>query len=200
MRNGSRFLGDVHLDGTVEVGGLLKSTNFDLDSVTGSITAGIITTTTLKVSGTNLVANATGVGVGTATPRADLDVEGSARLKAYHEVPVNVSSVSGVVTLDLQDGQSFLVTTTENIVQFRIANPTANAATSFTVRVLQGTTGRTVDIDTFRTPGGATIPVYWPGGVAPVVTSTANAVDIYSFMTFDGGSTLYGVIGGQNFS
>ena len=200
VRNGSRFLGDVHLDGTVEVSGLLKSTNFDLDSVTGSITAGIITTTTLKVSGTNLVANATGVGVGTATPRADLDVEGSTRLKAYHEVPVNVSSVSGVVTLDLQDGQSFLVTTTENIVQFRIANPTANAATSFTVRVLQGTTGRTVDIDTFRTPGGATIPVYWPGGVAPVVTSTANAVDIYSFMTFDGGSTLYGVIGGQNFS
>ena len=33
----------------------------------------------------------------------------------------------------------------------------------------------------------------------PVVSTEPNDVDIYSFMTFDGGSTYYGVVSGQNF-
>jgi hypothetical protein len=58
-----------------------------------------------------------------------------------------------------------------------------------------------VGIDTFKTSGGAPIPVYWSGGgVVPIVTTTANKTDIYSFMTFDGCSSLFGVIGGQNFA
>ena len=32
------------------------------------------------------------------------------------------------------------------------------------------------------------------------VTTTAEKTDIYSFMTFDGGSSLFGVVGGQNFA
>tara|TARA_Y100000593_G_scaffold60365_1_gene111925 strand:- start:908 stop:1132 length:225 start_codon:yes stop_codon:yes gene_type:complete len=73
-------------------------------------------------------------------------------------------------------------------------------ATSFTIKIVQGTTARNVGIDTFKTTAGVAIPVYWPGGIEPNVTKTSSAIDIYSFMTFDGGSTLYGVIGGQNFS
>ena len=80
-------------------------------------------------------------------------------------------------------------------------NFSSNNATSFTIKVLQGQTARTVDIDDFKNEGAtASIPVYWPGGIEPNVTKTANAIDIYSFMTFDGGSSLYGVVGGQNFS
>ena len=56
-------------------------------------------------------------------------------------------------------------------------------------------------IDTFKDSGGSAIPVYWPGGgTLPEVTQTASKTDIYSFMTFDGGSSLYGVVGGQNFA
>ena len=49
------------------------------------------------------------------------------------------------------------------------------------------------------------IPVYWPGGgVLPIVTTTADRSDIYSFKLFDGdnvtSSGLYGVVGGQNFA
>ena len=55
-----------------------------------------------------------------------------------------------------------------------------------------------------KTIVGTTIPVYWPGGVVPTMTSTANATDIYSFKIFDGDNIttagIYGVIGGQNFS
>ena len=42
--------------------------------------------------------------------------------------------------------------------------------------------------------------MYWPSGVVPIVTTTADKADIYSFKTFDGGGSLYGIVGGQNFS
>jgi len=32
------------------------------------------------------------------------------------------------------------------------------------------------------------------------VTQTASKTDMYSFKTFDGGSSFFGVIGGQNFA
>ena len=51
--------------------------------------------------------------------------------------------------------------------------------------------------------GEVPIPIYWPGGVIPVVTTTASKTDIYSFKIFDGDNPtsvgLYGVIGGQNY-
>ena len=140
------------------------------------------------------------VGIATATPRAVLDVEGDTRLKTYHEAPVTLTSSGQVVNIDLSKGQTFQLTTTENIVEFRISNFVADMATSFTIKILQGSTARTVDIDDFKnSAGSASIPVNWPGGVVPTVTASANAVDIYSFMTFDGGDRLYGVVGGQNF-
>ena len=140
------------------------------------------------------------VGIATATPRAVLDVEGDTRLKTYHEAPVTLTSSGQVVNIDLSKGQTFQLTTTENIVEFRISNFVADMATSFTIKILQGSLARTVDIDDFKnSAGSASIPVNWPGGVVPTVTASANAVDIYSFMTFDGGDRLYGVVGGQNF-
>jgi hypothetical protein len=58
-----------------------------------------------------------------------------------------------------------------------------------------------IDIDDFRTSGGSLIPVFWPGGgVLPIITTTANRSDIYSFRSFDGGSNWYGVVVGQNFT
>ena len=77
----------------------------------------------------------------------------------------------------------------------------AGASASFTVKIAQNaTTARTVAIDTFETTGGVNIPVYWPGGVVPTLTNAVNAIDVYSYITFDGGASLYGVVGGQNFS
>ena len=56
----------------------------------------------------------------------------------------------------------------------------------------------------FKDNTGTPIPIYWPGGVVPIVTPTANVSDIYSFKMFDGdnitSSGMYGVVGGQNFS
>jgi hypothetical protein len=129
-----------------------------------------------------------------------LDVEGALRLKTYYEIPKAITSDNGFVTLDLSKAQTFVLTVDEVIGYFVVTNVPSSSATTFTIQVVQDSTGYLVDIDDFRTAGGASIPLYWPGGVAPTVTTTASKVDIYSFMTFDGGTTLYGVIGGQNFS
>ena len=100
--------------------------------------------------------------------------------------------------------QTFTITTSEAITQFTLQGVTADSSSTFTIKILQGDDGNgsgyAVGIDTFKTSGGSAIPVYWPGGVVPTVTTTAAKTDIYSFMTFDGGSSLFGIVGGQNFS
>jgi len=130
-----------------------------------------------------------------------LDVEGAARFKTYYEIPKAISSVGSVVTLDLSKAQTFILTISEIVAYFELINVPSSSATTFTIQIIQdSSTAYSVDIDDFRTSGGSAIPLRWPGGIAPTVTPVAGAVDVYSFMTFDGGSNLYGVIGGQNFS
>ena len=202
VANDAYFQEIVTINSGAVLSGVTTATGFRLDSSSGSINAGIITATTLDVnsSGDKLTVNSSGVGVGTATPRAALDVEGALRLKTYYEIPKAITSDNGFVTLDLSEAQTFVLTVDEVIGYFVVTNVPSSSATTFTIQVAQDSTGYLVDIDDFRTAGGASIPLYWPGGVAPTVTTTASKVDIYSFMTFDGGTTLYGVIGGQNFS
>ena len=109
-----------------------------------------------------------------------------------------VTSASGNAVIDLSLAQNFTITTTEDITEFTLTN-TPDEVTSFTIKIVQGSTGRNVGIDTFKNSGGTGIPIYWPGGVLPVVTVGAGKSDIYSFKSFDGCSSLYGVVGGQNF-
>ena len=181
------------------VGGTLTATSYRLDSSTSNIRAGIVTATTLVV-GTAVSTSGSNVGFGTASPRAKVDIEGSVRFKTYSENVENVTSSGNIVTVDLSLGQTFELTVNEPVVQFRLLNSPSNS-TAFTIKIAQNSTGYSVGIDTFKTLGGSAIPVYWSGGgVIPTVTTTANAIDIYSFKTFDGGATLYGVVGGQNFS
>lgn len=42
--------------------------------------------------------------------------------------------------------------------------------------------------------------VIWPGGVPPTVTSGSGKKDLYVLITFDGGTTIYGSVGGQNYA
>jgi len=183
----------------VLVGGAITATTYRLDSTSSNIRAGIVTATTLVV-GTAVSTSGTQVGFGTATPRAKVDIEGSAKFKTYSENVQPLTISGGNVDVDLSIAQSFTLTVTSAVTQFTLLNP-PSGATAFTIKILQNSTGYSVGIDTFKTSAPVTIPVYWPGGgVVPVVTTTANKTDIYSFMTFDGGASLYGVIGGQNFA
>ena len=138
-------------------------------------------------------------GIGTASPRAKLDVDGAIKIKTSSENvhPLDISSNN--VDVDLSKGQSFTLTVDSAVSQFTLLNP-PDDATSFTIKILQNATGYSVGINTFKDASGNNVDVYWPaGGVVPIVTQDANKIDIYSFKTFDSGGSLYGVVGGQNF-
>jgi hypothetical protein len=182
----------------LQVGGALSATTYNLNDSSSNIVTGIVTATTLIV-GSAVTTSSGKVGLGTGVPRADIDLEGSTKLKTYSENVEAVDIASGVVTIDLAVAQSFTLTVDEAVTSFTLKNP-PSGSTAFTLKILQDSTGYSVGIATFNDNGGSSIPVYWPAAVTPTVTTTASKTDIYSFMTFDSGSSLYGVVGGQNFA
>ena len=183
--------------------GIITASSYNFTGGTGTINAGIITTSTLIVGtgGTVITTNTTSVGIGTTVPRVNLDVEGTLRIKIVREAVESLSIASNIVTVDLSKAQNFLLSATADVNSFTIINPPSES-NSFTIKIAQDATGgRVIDIDDFRTLGNVPIPVNWPGGgVLPIVTPTASRNDIYTFKTFDGGSNWYGIVVGQNFA
>ena len=197
VQNKSVFLGQISAD-DINVGGAITATTYRLDDTSAHIRAGIVTASTIVV-GTALSTSGTNVGLGTASPRTKLDIEGRIRFKSSTENVEELTISSGNVDIDLSNGQTFNLNVSADVEQFTVLNP-PDDATAFTIKITQGSTARSVGIDTFKNNVGTGITVYWPTGVLPVVTQVANRTDIYSFKSFDGCSSLFGVVGGQNFS
>jgi hypothetical protein len=202
VNNTARFANTLSANNVIITGSITAS-SYNFTGGTGTINAGIVTSSTLVVGsgGTAITTVGPNVGIGTLVPRAKLDVEGTIRIKTSREAVETLSIAANVVTVNLSSAQNFLLTATSNVNQFTITNPPSESS-SFTIKITQdGIGGRVIDIDDFRTSGGSLIPVYWPGGgVLPIITPTANRSDIYTFKTFDGGSSWYGVVVGQNFA
>ena len=209
VHNIAEFVGLITAN-NVYVSGIITATGFKLDSSSGQINAGIVTSSNIEVGSgsTTLMTLGVNVGIGSTIPSAKLDVNGLTRLKTYSEAVGVLTVTSNVVTVDLAEAQTFELTLYENVDYFRLLNPPTDAS-SFTIKILQSSTGGfTADLDDFRTVGLTTIPVRWPGGgVLPGVTTTANRSDVYSFRIFNGstltsyapGTGIYGVVVGQNF-
>jgi hypothetical protein len=201
VNNGARF--DYLNANNVNITGIITASSYRFTGGTGSVNAGIVTTGTLVVGTAGTVITTTSsqlVGVGTAAPREKFDVEGTLRTKIVREAIHTLSISANVVTVDLSIAQNFLLSANANVNSFTITNPPSEVS-SFTIKITQDATGgRIIDIDDFKTSGGFTVPVYWPGGgIIPVITPTPSRSDIYTFKTFDGGANWYGVVVGQNF-
>ena len=93
------------------------------------------------------------------------------------------ASNAGTLALDLRNSHAFNVTLTESVTTLNPNNPPTS-----------GTFGEFYLIVTQDGTGGWSITwpasVDWPGGTAP--TMAANAVDLYHFLTVDGGTTWHG--------
>ena len=212
--------GDSHFVGFTTsndayVSGMLTATNIDLPNAAGTVTVnkvGIGTTNPLQsvqvglgnTTDVMVISGVGSVGVGATKPSAPIDLQAHTRFRSYSEQVGILTIYSNIVTVDLSQAQSFICTATDDISGFRLYN-IPSESTSFTIKMSQdGTGSRAVGIDTFYVGGGSTFPVYWPGGVVPVVTTTASRTDIYSFKIFDGTNVssvgMYGIVGGQNFA
>ena len=205
----ARFAGIITANNVIVTGFTTVTGDYAIENTGGQIIAGIVTTTDLVI-GTALTTSSNQIGLGTGTPRALLDVEGVLRTTALAENVDSGLTISGTapnrkVILDLARSSVFEITPSSAVDVFELINPPTDGGT-FTLKITQASTGGfAVDVDSFKDLNLTTpIPVYWPGGVVPTVTTTANRTDIYSFKFFDGSSIttagLYGVVGGQNFS
>ena len=160
------------------------------------VTAGEIT---FKVSGTDILSLDTdihahvgisadaGITFGGAINCQDQEVT-RPKLKDYSETALATSSKSASFNVDFESG---------NVQSFTFAD---DLTVSFTNPPASGTAGT---VTLIIANGGANTTTWnsavkWPGDNAPALTSSGT--DIVSFMTIDAGTTIYGFVGGINFS
>ena len=116
---------------------------------------------------------------------------------------LGTGSASGTtITVDLDTGNFFeadLNSASGNIVTFTInnVNATSGYVSNFLLKVKQHASS--AKAITWATVVSNGTNVDWAGGAGPDVTTTANAIDIFSFTTYDNGTTWYGGIVGQEF-
>ena len=97
-----------------------------------------------------------------------------------------VTSTAGGVTLDMSTGNSFEITLTENITTITLSNPPASGVYGqLTLEIIQDGGGGAY---TVAFPAAVT----WPGGTAPTITTSNDAVDTVALSTRDNGTTWRG--------
>lgn len=107
-------------------------------------------------------------------------------LKDYAIKHSVVSSSSNVIELDLTDGNSFVTTLTENITTVTLSNPPATGIYGqFVWKIIQDGGGGAFTV-TFP------VSVLWPGGTAPTITVTNDAIDEVTLRTIDAGTEWRG--------
>ena len=149
------------------------TTNSTFDGVDIATRDGVLTTTTNT-------ANA-------ALPKAGGTMTGVAVFAAgITEDAVTLSGTS--TTIDISAATNFVHDLT-GATTYTFSNPASDGnASSFTLKIIQGSTARAI-----------TWPntVDWAGGTAPTLSSADNAVDVFVFYTIDGGTNYYGFTAGQ---
>jgi hypothetical protein len=117
----------------------------------------------------------------------------AANFTSFSEAIAPAAILSGVLTVDLSSATNFgPINNNANITSFIILNPTPSRVNSFTLIFVADGTQRS------QTWGGS---IKWPNSVPPVTTAApAGVFDTISFVSYDGGGTWLGYVGGQSFS
>jgi hypothetical protein len=110
----------------------------------------------------------------------------------YSEKADAESSASNAIDLDLNDGNYFYTTLSENITTLTFSNlPTTGQFASWSWEITQDSSARTI-----TWPAA----VVWSGGTAITLSTGSGAIDVVNFWTRDAGTTVYATVVGQDFS
>ena len=143
----------------------------------------------LKVDTISEKTSANGVAIDSVTLK-DGAVVGAA-LTDYVETDVALTSSSGVIAVDLANGNTGSITVSENITDIDFTNVPTNGTSSFTMKVTQdGTGSRTMAINAITVNGGSNVTGLTPGAAGLTLSTGANDVDLVSFLFFDAGTPL----------
>ncbi len=159
--------------------------------------SGEVNATTLQIAGTSITATAaelnyndiTTLGLTEASKVVTADANGVVSFdNGTTEESTVVSSSSNAATINLRDGNVFTHTLSENVT-YTFSNPAASGrASAFILKVVQDSSARTI-----TWPG----TVDWAAATAPTITATNAGVDVFAFITVDGGTNYYGFTLGQ---
>ena len=156
------------------------TTNSTFDGVDVAARDAVLTTTTTT-------ANAALPKSGGATT-GDVSVGGELVATSYNETFLAVTSTSNATTVDCEAGNTFSHTLTEDTT-FTFSNPPASGTGySFTLKIVQDSTARTITWPS---------SVDWAAATAPTISTGSGEVDVFVFFTTDGGTTFYGFTAGQ---
>ena len=113
----------------------------------------------------------------------------AAVLKDYAETDVALSSSSGVVAIDLANGNTGSLTLTESVTDIDFTNVPTNGVSSFTVKVTQdASSAYTVAINAVTVNGGGNVTAKTAGAGGFTMTTTLSAEDLLFFLFFDAGT------------
>jgi hypothetical protein len=177
--------------GTVTSASIASANGFAGSVATATTTPAI----TLSTSITGVL-KGNGTAISAATAGTDYVVPTSptltsATITGLIETKTAPTISSGTLTLNCSLGNVFQVALNAAITTLTISNiPTTGNAFGITLAFTMDGTARAVT-------WGASIK--WSGGTAPTLTSTNNKVDIFVLTTWDGGTTWFAMVGGQNF-
>ena len=146
-------------------------------------------------AGTNLNGGGT---TGTVTVNLDSTVT-AISLQDYAEVDQAVTSSSGVITIDLDNGNTGTITLTENITDIDFTNVPTNGVSTFTLQITQdASSAYTVAINAVTVNGGGDVTAKTAGGGGFTMSSGNSAIDLVTFLFVDAGTPLLNAL--QDFS
>ena len=120
-------------------------------------------------------------------------------IKGYFETDQAVTSSSGVITIDLDSGNTGTITLTENISDIDFLNVPTNGVSSFTLQITQdASSAYTVAINAVTVNGGSDVTAKTAGGAGSTMSSGNSAIDLVTFLFVDAGTPLLNAL--QNFS
>jgi hypothetical protein len=113
-------------------------------------------------------------------------------LSNYKEIHTNANISNGVLDINLNQGNVFLINLNTNITTINISNvPNLdNIVVAFTMIITTSGSNRTISWPS---------SIKWPANTAPVITIFTGKKDFFSFVTTDKGLNWFGFIGGQNY-
>ena len=185
--------GGITLKGTTD-----KTLNWvdATDSWTSSESVNLLTGKTYKIAGTDVLTASAVLGKsvpsGTIVGTTDSQTLSGKTLTAFGETVYSFGNTGTAATLALSNGNFVTATLNGNCTFTFSMSFVPSGAYSFTlVLANDGTGGRSI-----TWPAS----VKWPNGTVPTRTTTANKTDVYTFFTYDGGTTWWGNLSLYNFS
>lgn len=160
--------------------GTKLNTNWDdIDTLLGGVTAAQFAYLDVASLGTSEASKAVTADANGVVTLADGLNEGFA----------TVTSSTGTATINCRTATVFSITLSENTTFVFSNPPSSGTAYGFTLKIVQDSTTRTV-----TWPAS----VRWAAATPPSISTGSGDVDIFVFLTHDGGTNWYGFIAGQD--